>query len=193
MSNVEWMIVGLGNPGNRYEKTRHNIGWMVCNGLTAPKIVEWSKGRGDYVQANISLRKVPVIMILPTTYMNNSGKAVAEARTRYNVPVERIIVIADEYNFPVGKIHLKQGGSDGGHNGIASVIKELGIGNFWRMRCGIGRDFQPGEMAEYVLSPFAEDGDVAGMIAKSRKALELFIAGGNPQRALSLINSGTEL
>lgn len=187
--SVEWLIVGLGNPGKEYATTRHNIGWMVCNSLFAPKEMPWKPGKGMYLFAEIAIRRVKTMVILPTTYMNNSGEAAADLLQRTNLPSEKMIVIADEYNFPVGKIHLKKDGSDGGHNGIASIIQHIGTANFWRLRCGIGRDFEPGGMADYVLSPFKDDDDTAGMIEKARKALLLFVAGDNRQHAISLINS----
>ncbi len=186
------MIAGLGNPGTRYATTRHNIGWMVCDALISAKKMTWQPGKGEYLQAIIGIRKAKTLVILPTTYMNLSGEAVEAAAKRYKVPPERIIVVADEYNFPVGKIHLKKGGSDGGHNGLSSIIGQLNTDLFWRLRCGIDRRFEPGGMAEYVLSPFAPEDDVQAMITKSCKALELFIGGGNESRALSAINSGKD-
>lgn len=186
------MIVGLGNPGARYATTRHNIGWMVCDNLITSKKAAWLPGKGDYMYATLSIKQAKVLCILPTTYMNNSGEAVESAMKRYKLTPDRIIVVADEYNFPVGKMNLKKGGSDGGHNGFTSVIAHLKTDMFWRLRCGIDRNFQPGGMADYVLSPFAPEDNVEGMIVKARKALELFIGGGNESRALSLINSGKE-
>ncbi len=187
--NYDWLIVGLGNPGRDYATTRHNIGWIVCNELLSPKEMQWIPGKGMFMYAEILIKRKKTMVMLPTTYMNNSGSAVVEVLNRIQLPANKMIVITDEYNFPVGKIHLKKGGSDGGHNGVGSIIQSLDTADFWRMRCGIGRDFQPGEMADYVLSPFTKEDNVAEMMAKARKALELFIGDENNQLALSLINS----
>jgi PTH1 family peptidyl-tRNA hydrolase len=185
-----WMIVGLGNPGARYAETRHNIGWMVVQAFAARYQAEFQPGKGDWYEARCTLGKERLLLMLPTTYMNASGKAAAKAQQLYGVPLERIVAVVDEYNFPVGKIHLKNSGSDGGHNGMASMIQELGGAAFLRLRCGIDRNFAHGELVDYVLKPFADDEHTMrdAMIQKSVLALETLVRLGTP-RAMQLINA----
>lgn len=191
---VDWLVVGLGNPGDKYESTRHNIGWMVCNELIKRSAGRWEKGAGEYVQCVVKLYGKSVLVILPLTYMNASGTATASVASAHKISAERIVAVVDEYNFPVGKVHLKIGGSDGGHNGITSLIEELRTDRFWRLRCGIDKRFGPGELVNYVLSPF----DVGerelrdAMIQRGADALG-FIMSAGIQRAPSAINSGEEL
>ncbi len=186
----DWLIVGLGNPGLAYAYTRHNIGWMVCAALCSRYKVELQQGEGQWVEALIDLGPATVLVILPVTYMNRSGKAVADVQRLFRIPAERVVVVVDEYNFPVGKVHLKAQGSDGGHNGVASVIAETGTPSFWRLRCGIDRNFGPGGLVDYVLAPFApeEESRRNAMIEAAVDAIK-DVALIGPQRAMSAINS----
>ena len=189
----QWLIVGLGNPGDRYAYTRHNIGWMIAEALAKKENAPFKDGRGNWLQAECTIHGKKVSIILPTTYMNNSGQAVGEFMRYYKIPSEHIIALVDEYNFPVGKMQLKQGGSDGGHNGTSSLISHVGPA-FWRFRFGIDKNFGPGEMADYVLAPFTKDEQDAKeqMIARGIAAVKMFL-GGNPARALQSINSDKPL
>lgn len=190
--SVDWLIVGLGNPGAGYAATRHNIGWMVCEALCRRYSGRFVQGAGAWMEAVLDLGPATLLVILPTTFMNRSGKAVAEAQRLFRVPPERTLVVVDEYNFPVGRIHLKSQGSDGGHNGVASVIAELGTREFWRLRCGIDRDFGPGGLVDYVLSPFGPHETEArdAMIEAAVDAVKNVALIG-PQRAMTAVNSGT--
>ncbi len=188
--SIDWLIVGLGNPGPEYSATRHNIGYRVAERLVQQHKGTFTPGRGPWLEASLRYARKELLVALPTTYMNRSGVAVRKLLVLHNVPTEQLIVIVDEYNFPVGRIQLKLGGSDGGHNGIASIIEELGTECFWRLRCGIGRDFGPGELVSYVLAPFppAQEPLVEQMIADATSALEL-IARIGIARASSQINA----
>jgi PTH1 family peptidyl-tRNA hydrolase len=194
MMRVDWLIVGLGNPGDKYENTRHNIGWMVCNELIRRNKGSWEKGPGEYVQCSLKLFGKSVLVILPLTYMNASGKAAASVASQYKCSSDKIIAVVDEYNFPTGKVHLKMGGSDGGHNGIASLIEDLRTDRFWRLRCGIDRNFGPGQLVDYVLSPFGADEREKrdAMILRGAEAIEHVMSAGI-QRAPSAINSDQPL
>jgi PTH1 family peptidyl-tRNA hydrolase len=174
---MEWLIIGLGNPGEKYAETRHNIGWMVAEAFAKDANVQFERGKGEYWIARRAVGRAKAIIILPTTYMNLSGKAASEAAKRFRVPPERVVAVVDEYNFPVGRIHLKNSGSSGGHNGTASLIEELRSEKFFRLRCGIAKNFGPGELVEYVLSPFAPEEIPARdeMITKATRALELLL------------------
>ncbi len=188
---VDWLVVGLGNPGARYANTRHNIGRMVADCLTSSLSRQQTLTGRTFSSTAGTAGSSSIAIVEPTLYMNESGRAVAEAQRLFSVSTENIIVLVDEYNFPVGKVHAKRGGGNGGHNGTASVIDELQSKEFIRFRCGIDRDFGPGELVDYVLSPFSheqEDG-VSTMIEQSVQAIHHLLR--TPfATACSDINSG---
>lgn len=186
---VSWLVVGLGNPGERYAATRHNIGWMVCDAFVRQSGGTFTPGQGLWSESFVRVGRENVAVILPVTYMNKSGEAAAEAQRLFRVLPEHIVVVVDEYNFPVGKIHLKGQGSDGGHNGVASMIDSLGTEKFWRLRCGIDRNFGPGGLVDYVLAPFAPDEEPARdkMITDATAALKEIVALG-ARRAMNNVN-----
>ncbi len=189
--NVEWMIAGLGNPGVKYSGNRHNIGWMVASAFSSKHKKPVMPLSNIYMQSSMRIAGRLVLAIMPTTYMNRSGEAVRSACEFYGIPYNRVVIVIDEYNFPVGKVHIKKGGGDGGHNGMASILEETGSNDFLRLRCGIGKDFPPGGMSDYVLSDFRqeeiEQRDL--MINKAVESLETVIRLGSA-RAMSEINSG---
>jgi len=191
MASYDYLIAGLGNPGDKYAGSRHNIGWMVANAFCIEHDLSWKKLSNIYLGTEFKYAGKNVFMCLPTTYMNNSGEALKKISDKHHIPVENILTIVDEYNFSVGKIHLKSGGSNGGHNGLASVIRELGDDKFMRLRCGIGKDFVSGGMVEYVLSDFPKEqnDEVIKMIDKSIDAIECLLKNGF-SRTMSLVNSG---
>ena len=189
-SRSTMMFVGLGNPGSQYADTRHNIGFMVVDAFISAAEVTWTHASSLYDEARLRYAGIEVVVIKPLTYMNLSGKAVAKRSRELGISPTRVVVITDEYNFPVGKLHLKQGGSSGGHNGIASVIEELETANFWRLRCGIDRKFGPGELVDYVLAPFdASQGDeLSRMIERGCEAIRQ-IAKVGPALAMQKVNT----
>ena len=133
-----------------------------------------------------------LMLIEPLTYMNLSGEAVAALVRMLKIDIKNIVAIVDEYNFPVGKVHLKRGGSDGGHNGISSLIDELGSADFYRLRCGIGRDFGPGGLVDYVLAPFDDtQTELRDQMIKHAVDAVKHLARIGAGRAMSDINSGT--
>jgi PTH1 family peptidyl-tRNA hydrolase len=188
--HYDWLIVGLGNPGTRYENTRHNIGWMVLDQL-AEKFGKEFIHKMYFNTFDMNIHDNDIAVIKPNIFMNNSGEPILRFSSLYNIPVDKILIIYDEYNFPVGKIHLRGGGSDGGHNGIASIIEKLDGLNFLRLRCGIGNDFKAGEMADYVLSDFPKEqkSEVELMIKKASESIEYLIENGL-NKSMSAINSG---
>ena len=191
MSKFQWLIVGLGNPGSKYHDTRHNVGWRIIDKLFDVFKAEPINIPGVCHYAECNYRKINVVLAKPTTYMNDSGRAVSYLSKKYGILPSNILIIVDEYNFPVGKIHLKNSGNDGGHNGIASIIEKLGVNNFYRLRCGIGNDFPPGGMVDYVLSVFKtnEIDDLNLMLDKSVEAIQCVLLNG-AARAMTLVNSG---
>lgn len=184
------IIVGLGNPGVRYERTRHNIGWLVLDAIAERIRAEFQSGKGDYYFAAGSWRGRKLTLVKPTTYMNNSGLAVTQLRKHFGVTADDMLVLVDEIQFPVGQIKLKPAGSSGGHNGIESVIYHLGDDRIARLRCGVGNDFGPGGMVDYVLSEFtAEESDaLAEMIEEAKEAVLLWAHMGTA-RAMNQINA----
>ncbi len=188
--SFDWLIVGLGNPTEVYLETRHNIGWMVVTDLCNKHNVQFAPISKYYYLAKFHFVGSEVIAILPRTFMNNSGFAITLCAESYRIPNERILVVCDEYNFPLGRIHLKDNGGDGGHNGVASVIEHLGSKSFLRLRCGIGNNFGEGELTDYVLSTFEPEEiplrDL--MIKRAVEGIEYLIKNGK-SRAMSDINS----
>ena len=186
-----FLILGLGNPGTKYRNTRHNVGWMVVEKLILKnelKIIEKTK---YYEIAEYKYKGKTNIVGVPLTYMNLSGEAVVRLTIKYKFPLENVLVLVDEYNFPLGKIHLRKGGGDGGHNGIASIIEKTNNSNFMRMRLGIDRNFGQGELVDYVLSVFKEEEQekLSEMLDNSIKSINYLIENGF-SRAASEINSG---
>ena len=153
------MIVGLGNVGRDYENTRHNIGFMVVDEISAKFRRIFSPGKGEYYFSEIRHAGEDAVLLKPTTYMNNSGIAVKDAVDWFGINLEDLLVVYDDFNIPFTKLRLRKGGSDGGHNGVYSIIYHLNDDGFPRLRCGIGtEEVVPGrDMAEFVLSKFNSD------------------------------------
>ncbi len=154
-----WMklIVGLGNPGPRYEKTRHNIGFEVIDELASRNGVKLSDAKFSGLFANINKNGEKAILLKPLTYMNLSGESIRPLADYYKIPVENILVIYDDLDLPVGKIRLRQKGSAGGHNGMKSTIQHLGTSEFNRIRIGINRPPEGIKVPNYVLGRFSSD------------------------------------
>ena len=175
------VVVGLGNPGTEYEGTRHNAGFMVVDLLSGRWRKPFKPGKGDYLAVRGSVGGRDLALVKPLTYMNNSGAAVLDALRQFDAEAENLLVVVDDFALPLGTIRMRPGGSDGGHNGLYSVISDLRREDFPRLRCGIGRtDQKPtGDMAEFVLSPFREDEleTARQMIARAADAVTEFVTG----------------
>lgn len=186
---VSYLIVGLGNPGTQYSRTRHNIGFMVVDAFADKHRAEWTVREGKQATARARFLGSEVLIVKPLTYMNLSGDVVAPLAVSNGLQPSRVVAITDEYNFPVGRVHLRCGGSSGGHNGISSLIDKLGTLDFWRLRCGIDRAFGPGELVEYVLAPFADEEQerVKNMIERGVQAIEEIVKS-TPELAMQKIN-----
>lgn len=171
-------IVGLGNPGKNYEKTRHNVGFMVidelCKRWNLPLNKE--KFKGIYGMGTINGEKV--ILLKPLTYMNLSGESIRPLLEYYDIDEEDLIVIYDDLDLPTGKIRLRTKGSAGGHNGIKSTIEHLGTQNFNRLRIGIGRPTNGMKVTDYVLGMFSEEErpEVAAAIIQAADACEKWLS-----------------
>ncbi len=155
-------IVGLGNPGEQYRMTRHNVGFLAVEYMMDKLRARHLKGTDDYECYQASFNDIPLLFLLPQTYMNNSGIAVRDIMQEFNIVSDDILVIYDDFQLPYGTLRLRKHGSDGGHNGIASIIYQLQSDEIPRLRVGVGGTTLPGEhthesMADYVLSPFTQE------------------------------------
>ncbi|WP_409967079.1 aminoacyl-tRNA hydrolase [Bengtsoniella intestinalis] len=149
---VDWMIVGLGNPGAKYEKTRHNMGFLTVDLLAEQLGVKLNKVKFKSAHNIVRFGGQKVLVMKPQTYMNLSGEAVGEAARFYKVPPENIIIIYDDISLPVGKLRLRATGSAGGHNGIKSIIAHLGTQTFPRIKIGVGAPAGAGqEQVDWVI------------------------------------------
>ena len=149
-----FLIFGLGNPGKKYARTRHNAGFLVADALAERHGWSFKQGRGDFVQADGLVDGHRVFVIKPLTFMNNSGLAVRQAVDFFQQDLSQILVVVDDFQIPLGTLRLRKSGSDGGHNGLASIILLLGTKQFPRLRIGIGPDHPIENWVSFVLSEF---------------------------------------
>ncbi len=150
-------VIGLGNPGDRYARTRHNIGFHIVDRLADMFDIRESFFDVNHYRAQGRFRAWEVTLCKPWTYMNNSGEAAAVLVDSLGLNPSELIVVYDEIQLPLGHLRLRRRGSDGGHNGLASVIEHLGTEDIPRLRCGVDFSSEAPDLAEYVLSPFEED------------------------------------
>ncbi|NPV11190.1 MAG: aminoacyl-tRNA hydrolase [Ignavibacteria bacterium] len=151
------VIVGLGNPGNKYLETRHNVGFKVVENLARKRNLKFEKVSKNYAVAKGEAENSAFSLLLPLTYMNLSGLAVNEFHSNFDFDFQDMLVVCDDINLPLGKIRLRAKGSHGGHNGLLSIINEIKTTDFPRLRIGIGNNFDKDKQAEYVLSPFTDE------------------------------------
>ena len=184
-SNTEnWLIVGLGNPGREYEKTRHNAGFR-CIDLLADQLgckIDKLKFQGLYCQTNYNGSKV--FLLKPQTYMNLSGRSVLQLSAYFNIPPQRIIVMFDDISLEPGRLRIRANGSAGGHNGIKSIIQEVGSQEFPRVKIGVGAKPNPNyDLADWVLSAFSanEEKNLAVALENGAKAALAIIDHGVPE------------
>lgn len=150
-SSVEWLIAGLGNPGRKYEHTRHNMGFLTVELLAEETGVKLNKVKFKSAYNLMKLAGARCLVMKPQTYMNLSGEAVREAAQFYKIPPERILVIYDDVSLPVGKLRVRPEGSAGGHNGIKNIIAHLGTQAFPRIKIGAGAPGEGGDMIDWVI------------------------------------------
>ena len=169
---VSWLIVFLGNPGPRYEMTRHNAGFMAADAMAKEKNVNINKARFKALTTTCDIGGESVLLMKPQTFMNLSGDAVAQAAKFYKIPPEHVIVVSDEISLPIGKLRIRTKGSAGGHNGLKDIIAKLGTDAFPRIRIGVGAPPHPDyDMADWVLSSFKNQ-DAEDMLAAAARAAE---------------------
>ena len=148
-------VMGLGNPGRRYIANRHNFGCMVVDRLAFLKKEEFIRGNGPFVYCRIQSASESLFLCKSTTYMNNSGKAAAKLTDYFGIEPQNLLVVSDDCNLPLGKIRFRKSGSDGGHNGLASIVKYLKTGDFPRLRLGINQSSPDKPLEDFVLEDFA--------------------------------------
>jgi PTH1 family peptidyl-tRNA hydrolase len=182
---VDWLIVGLGNPGSEHVGSRHNVGFEIANTLARrwelpkPK----SKYRGLLTEGRTGPGGPRVAILLPQTYMNDAGKSVGPARGAFKVPLDHVLVLHDEIDLPFGEVRVRTGGGLAGHNGLKSLKASLGSADFARVRVGVGRPptTDPDRVAAYVLGRFREPReDVQALIDRAADAAERIVLGEEP-------------
>ena len=185
-SGESWLVVGLGNPGREYEKTRHNCGFRAVD-LLAEQLgtkIDKLKFQGLYAQVNYEGKKL--FLLKPQTYMNLSGRSVLQLSAYFNIPPQRIIVMFDDISLEPGRLRIRADGSAGGHNGIKSIIQELGSQEFPRIKIGVGAKPNPNyDLADWVLSVFSanEEKALAVSLDNAAKAALAVIDRGVPEAA----------
>jgi PTH1 family peptidyl-tRNA hydrolase len=153
---LKYLVTGLGNVGDEYHETRHNIGFMILDALAKESNITFSDKRYGFV-AEHRYKGRTFILLKPSIYVNLSGKAVRFWLQKESVPLENLLVLADDLSLPFGTIRLRPRGGDGGHNGLTSIIENLGLQDFARLRFGIGGEFPYGTQVEYVLGKFTTE------------------------------------
>lgn len=151
-----WLLVGLGNPGDKYEYNRHNIGFLAVDAIADTYGFPAYKKKFQGLATEGSIGGEKVILLKPQTYMNNSGQSVGEATKFYKIPLDRIVVFHDELDLAAGKIRTKKGGGNAGHNGLRSMDSHLNSNDYWRIRLGIGHPGDKAMVHGYVLSDFSK-------------------------------------
>ena len=189
-STIDWLVVGLGNPGREYERTRHNVGFRAVELLAKQAGVKLDLAKFRGLTATAALAGQKLLLLKPETYMNLSGEAVQLAAMFYKLPIDRILVLSDDISLPVGKIRVRAEGSAGGHNGLKSVISQLGSQDFPRIRIGVGAKPHPDyDLADWVLSSFgAEEEKALAPALEHAAAAALELIQNGPAKAAAKFN-----
>ena len=157
-TGVRWMIVGLGNPGEEYQRSRHNVGFRAVELLAKQAGVKIDRAKCRAFVRQCEMAGEKVLLVKPQTYMNNSGEAVWLLSQYYKIPQQRIVVLSDDISLPVGRVRVRGEGSAGGHNGLKSIIQHLGSQDFPRVKIGVGQKPHPDyDLASWVLSSFTAE------------------------------------
>lgn len=180
LQNDERLIVGLGNPGLAYKRTRHNIGFLIVEAFAKSQGLTWRKVssiKGELAQGIVGEKRL--FLLLPATYMNGSGEAVRRCLDYYDIPLEHLLIVADDISLPFGKIRMRPQGGAGGHNGLKSVEAYVRTQTYCRLRIGIG-DREHGDLADYVLAHFSQEESekLPEIIKQAVSILEIWILEG---------------
>jgi peptidyl-tRNA hydrolase, PTH1 family len=173
-----WLVVGLGNPGREYERSRHNLGFLVADELARRRRGRISDRAAKSLTGSVRLGDRELVLAKPQTMMNLSGQAVKALRAKFNVPLDRVLIVHDDLDLPFGRLRIRRGGSSAGNHGMDSVIASLGTKDVTRFRVGIGRP--PGDGVDYVLSPFTESerAQLPEIVARVADAVEVAVEHG---------------
>lgn len=177
----DFLVVGLGNPGLQYEKTRHNVGFMSADLLMKKAGGEFTKHKMDSHYGECEIGKKRILVMKPQTFMNNSGTAVSAVSKFYKIPTDKIIIISDDISLDVGKIRIRRKGSHGGHNGLKDIFQLMGTDNIMRVKIGVGAKPHPDyDLADWVLGKFPKEDEenLNTALENSVKAIEEIIKRG---------------
>jgi peptidyl-tRNA hydrolase, PTH1 family len=178
-STLDLLVAGLGNPGREYERTRHNVGWLVLDELARRHDGSWrSKFNGSL--AEIRLDDSKLALLKPETYMNESGRSVGAAARFFKTPAESLLVVHDDVDLEPDRLQARRGGGLAGHNGLRSLAQHFGTQDFLRLRIGIGRPGRgdPRPVKDWVLSPFAPEDDPEALVSRAADAVETIVREG---------------
>ncbi|MBQ1928850.1 MAG: aminoacyl-tRNA hydrolase [Acutalibacteraceae bacterium] len=189
-SNIDFLIVGLGNPGREYENTRHNAGFMVVDEIARKLDVKIDRLKFKSLYTIADYKDKKIMLLKPQTFMNLSGEAVVEALQFYKLDIKNTVVICDDINFDVGKLRIRAKGSDGGQNGLKNIIYLSGRNDFARVRVGIGKKPHPDyDLAKWVLSNFKNDeAEPLNTAIKNASSAALMIVDGEIDNAMNRFN-----
>ncbi len=173
-------VLGIGNIGLRYQRNRHNAGFLILDYFAQNQSIKFRAAKGDYYFSEGDLIQVHYFLIKPSNYVNNSGVVALQFLEKHKIDLSDLLVVCDDVNMKMGKLRVRRSGGDGGHNGLASLIYHLNSNQFPRLRVGIGSDYKKGELSSYVLDDFSEDDDkIFETVRKDSSFLvEEFIRGG---------------
>lgn len=187
---IQWLIVGLGNPGEKYARTRHNLGFLALDLLAERQKLKINRIKYKALVAETEFGGERCLLMKPQTYMNLSGESVGEAARFYKIPADHVVVISDDISLPVGKLRIRTGGSAGGHNGLKNIIQHLGTDQFPRIKVGVGAPGQAGyDVVDWVIGrPLGEDQKVLmEALDRAGDAAEVLISQGS-DRAMNRFN-----
>ncbi len=187
---ISHIIVGLGNPGAEYERTRHNAGFMAIDRLCDSLGVRCDRAKFKALVCEATIGESRVLIMKPQTFMNKSGEAISEASRFYKIPADKIIVLSDDISLGVGKLRIRKKGSAGGHNGLKSIIEHLGTQEFPRIKLGVGEKPHPDyDMVDWVLGKFsAQDLNTLTKAIENVPSALAILVGGDVERAMNLFN-----
>jgi len=188
------LVAGLGNPGERYRATRHNVGFEVIDELARRHAASFEAAPADALQARWRVDDEVVLLVKPLTFMNISGEAVGALSRYYKVPLGDVLIVCDDVNLPLGRLRLRSSGTEGGHNGLRSVMQELGTIEYARLRIGVGRaEDSRRALADYVLARFdaEERPGIERAVARAADAVETWVSHGVGQ-AMNVFNRTVE-
>lgn len=189
IGGIEYIIAGLGNPDRKYENTRHNAGFITVDALADKYGVRLDRIKYKSLCASVIINDKKVLLMKPSTYMNNSGLAVKEAMSFFKVPPEKTLIIFDDISLDVGKLRIRRKGSDGGHNGIKNIIYLSGSDQFPRIKIGVGKKPEKWDLADWVLSSFTEsEGKLLNEAVDNACDAAQLIVNGQTDKAMNLYN-----